>query len=305
MAPKIRSMKPSDLDQVSQIDGDSFSDLLTKLYHTKVDLPPHEMEYLRFWQSKDQKGAIVEEEGGRINGFVFCHARGRSAWIGPIAVRVGAQGHGIGKRLMQAGLKNLDEAGVRLVGLDTFAQNPVSVSLYLKCGFQLVGGLLMMAAPCKSLTANSPIGCAPIALPDLPSIARMELAATGFDRLMDFEFLLASGLGAGFVAREGKRVLGYAFASVRRKSGFIAPVHLQPRCGDAQLVANRLLSACAGWLQGRSNDDALAFCRGTDLRMLEILLRAGFRMRSMCVTMHRTGAVGKGPVRTPYSIEKG
>jgi hypothetical protein len=38
--------------------------------------------------------------------------------------------------------------------------------------------------------------------------------------------------------------------------------------------------------------------------MHRILLDAGFRMRSMCVTMPRTGDLGQSPIRTPYSIEK-
>ena len=318
MAPKIRLMKASDLEQVSQIDGHSFSDLLTKLMHTKVDLPPHEMEYFDFWRTKGAKGALVEEENGRINGFIFCHARGRSGWIGPLAVRVDAQGKGAGKRLMAAGLKYFDRQRVKRVGLDTFAQNPISVSLYLKNGFQLVGGLVLMGAPIELLEGLGGDSAftlekmkragkyryEAISLDDLPAIASMERAATGFDRKDDFEFLLTSGLGAGFFAREEKRVVGYAFTSIRRKTGFIAPVLLVPGC-DQQPVANRLLSLCAEWLESRGNGSALAFCRGDDLRMFKVLLAAGFRMRSMCVTMHRTGAMGKGPIRTPFSIEKG
>jgi hypothetical protein len=122
---------------------------------------------------------------------------------------------------------------------------------------------------------------------------------------MDFQFQLTTGLGAGFMARQGTRMLGYAFACIRRKASFIAPIHLYPRCGDPQVVVNRLVSSCAEWLSGRAEGSPLAFCRGTDLRMHKILLRAGFRMRSMCVTMHRTGDLGRGPIRTPYSIEKG
>ena len=318
MLPKIRPMKASDIEHISQIDGDSFSDLLTKLLHTKVDLPPHETEYFDFWRTKGVKGALVEEEDGRINGFIFCHARGRSGWIGPLAVRVDLQGKGTGKRLMAAGLKYLDQARVKLVGLDTFAQNPISVSLYLKNGFQLVGGLLVMEAPLEMLEALGGDSAftlekmkragkyryEAISLDELPAIGKMERTATGFDRKDDFEFLLTSGLGVGFFARQEKRIVGYAFACIRRKSGFIAPLHLVPVC-DQQPVANRLLSLCAGWLEGRRNGSALAFCRGDDLRMFNVLLNAGFRMRSMCVTMHRTGAVGKGPIRTPFSIEKG
>jgi GNAT superfamily N-acetyltransferase len=337
-------MEASDLEQVSLIDGESFSDLLTKLLHTKVELPPHETEYFDFWWTKGAKGALVEEEDGRINGFIFCHARGRSGWIGPLAVRVDMQGKGTGKRLMAAGLKYLDQARVKWVGLDTFAQNPISVSLYLKNGFQVVGGLLVMEAPLEMLealggdsaftnvfapsagrTAGLKAGrlaglggkntlekmkragkyrYEAISLDELPAIAKMERAATGFNRKDDFEFLLTSGLGVGFFARQEKRIVGYAFASIRRKSGFIAPLHLVSGC-DQQPVANRLLSLCAEWLEGRRNGSTLAFCRGDDLRMFNVLLNAGFRMRSMCVTMHRTGAVGKGPIRTPFSIEKG
>ncbi len=313
MPPKIRPMKPADMKEVSRIDGESFSDLLTKLYHTPVNLPPHEAEYLDFWRAREPKGSLVEEEDGRINGFVFCHKRGKSAWIGPLAVRVGLQGRGTGKRLMEAGLKYLDRAGAKLVGLDTFAQNPISVSLYLKFGFRLVGGLLLMEAPCEALeTLETESSRAlahkcqwgPLEPGDLVKAARLEAAATGFNRLTDFEFLLDSGLGAAFAVYEKKALVGYVFASIRRGTGFIAPLHLVPR-RDVQPLANLLFSMAAAWLAEKQDGTALAFCRGTDLRMLDVLLAAGFRMRSMCVTMHRPGDGDAGPIRTPYSIEKG
>jgi ribosomal protein S18 acetylase RimI-like enzyme len=215
---------------------------------------------------------------------------------------------------MMAGLSYLDRARVKVVGLDTFAQNPVSVSLYLKLGFQIVGGLLMLHAPRESLQvldmeippeSLDKFQWGPLERRDLSSVARMELAATGFQRRQDFEFLLDSGLGAGFAVRGGKEIAGYAFTSIRRKSGFISPIHLNPRCTKPELVTKLLLSACADWLEGKINGDALTFCRGDELRMLNILLNAGFRLRATMLTMHRTGAIGKGPVRTPYSIEKG
>ena len=74
-----------------------------------------------------------------------------------------------------------------------------------------------------------------------------------------------SGLGAGFFAREGKRTVGYAFASIRRKSNFIAPLHLVRGC-DEQPVANRLLSLCAEWLESRGDGGTLAMIEFRQLR---------------------------------------
>ena len=84
------------------------------------------------------------EEDGRIIGFNFCHAGPRMGWGGAIAIRLDEQGRGIGNRLMLAGLDYFDQVGTQTVGLDTFPENPVSVSLYLRTGFRVVGGLFML-----------------------------------------------------------------------------------------------------------------------------------------------------------------
>jgi len=146
----IRPMTPADLPQVEEIDGTAFSDLLTRLRNKPIHLPSHEREYFEQWMKCDPDGALVAESDGRVNGFIFCHARGRMGWIGPLAIRVGEQGRGVGKKLMLAGLDYFDKRKTATVGLDTFPENPVSVSLYLKTGFRIVGGLLRKVSQPRS-----------------------------------------------------------------------------------------------------------------------------------------------------------
>src|SRR5262245_54513966 len=76
---------------------------------------------------------VVAETKSRIVGISFLHERDPVRAIGPIVIDPDAQGHGIGRRLMEAMLQRARGAqGIRLLQ-DTF--NMQSLSLYAALGF--------------------------------------------------------------------------------------------------------------------------------------------------------------------------
>ncbi len=110
---------------------------------------------------------VVAEADGQILGFNFLSERDPIRAVGPIVIDPAAQGHGIGRRLMQAVLERARSSrGVRLLQ-DTF--NVQSLSLYAALGFDareilvVLSGAPRAAPPAlweiRSLTASDLAGC--------------------------------------------------------------------------------------------------------------------------------------------------
>lgn len=95
-------------------------------------------------------GVVAEADGGRIVGFNFLSERDPIRAVGPIVIDPAAQGHGVGRRLMEAVLERARGArGVRLLQ-DSF--NVLSLSLYAAVGFDPP---LTAGAPVASASRNS------------------------------------------------------------------------------------------------------------------------------------------------------
>jgi len=306
MARAIRPMQPDDLDQVMEIDSTAFSDLFTRFEHRPVHLPTHEREYFEFWIQSDRGGALVEEEDGRIRGFICCHPRCRMAWVGPLAVRTELHGQGTGKRLMNAALRVMDDLGVEVVGLDTFARNPISVSLYLKSGFHVHGGVFMLDGSLESEPSfpEPPVPIEVACPADVPALAKLEEEVTGFDRTADYEFLVRSDLGQGFKIAEGDRIRGFVFCVIRRGMGQVCSLYLDEDLDTARHV--QALTASAGrYFRSKGLKGMSVLCRGSEKRLFRALFARGFRLSMTMLTMHRTRQPLAGPVASPLAIEKG
>lgn len=300
MAEKIRPMTAADVAQIEEIDDTAFSDLLSRLRHQPIHLPSHERAYFQLWMECDPGGALVAEEGGRVLGFNFCHAGPRMGWIGPLAVRVGAQRKGIGKKLMLAGLKHFDKVGTKTVGLDTFPENPVSVSLYLKTGFRVVGGLFMLSMEIPRKRTTLPVSR--IGLDEVDRTASLEEKSSGFRRHRDYEFVISSGLGCGIKVNEAED--HFAFALIRRGMGLISNFHLK-RPARAGEHVSALVEGAFDFFREKGLSSASVLCRGADVRLLGALFPIGFRMNPVMITMHRGAEATPRPLTSPFAIEKG
>ncbi|MEW6357383.1 MAG: GNAT family N-acetyltransferase [Planctomycetota bacterium] len=301
MAEIIRPMTEADLPQVAEIDGTAFTELLTRLRNRPIHLPSHEIEYFKSWMECDPEGSLVLEDRGKILGFNFCHARGRMGWVGPIAVRLGAQGRGIGKKLMAAGLDYFDHVGTKTVGLDTFPENPVSVSLYLRTGFRVVGGLFLLTRDMPPKKAHV-VRVAQIKPNEVNRIAEVDEKASGFDRRRDYEMALSSGLGCAYkvVAAEDN----FVFGLIRRGGALIGNFHLT----DGDKVEERVAALVEGTLdffRTKGIRGVGVLCRGSDKRLLDALFGLGFRMNPPMITMHRGDDAPPTPLTSPLAIEKG
>src|SRR3712207_4106790 len=92
---------------------------------------------------------VVAETERQVVGFAFLSERGPIRAVGPIVIDPAAQGHGIGRRLMQFVLERTQDApGVRLL---QEAFNMPSLSLYAALGFETKELLVAMGGVPESV----------------------------------------------------------------------------------------------------------------------------------------------------------
>jgi ribosomal protein S18 acetylase RimI-like enzyme len=85
-------------------------------------------------------GVFVHEEGGQVVGFVTValDRRTNQGRIMNLAVDVGQQGKGIGRRLIEHALEYMRDEGLELARIETLVDNDVGRHLYPKLGFEEV-----------------------------------------------------------------------------------------------------------------------------------------------------------------------
>ena len=83
----------------------------------------------------DPDGLIVAVENGRMLGFHWTKKTGDLGEVYVVGVDPAAQGRGLGRRLLQAGLEHLAKTGCRSVILYVDSADTVAVGMYLSAGF--------------------------------------------------------------------------------------------------------------------------------------------------------------------------
>lgn len=151
-------------------------------------------------------------DNGRILGSNFLLHADEVCGVGPITVDPTIQSRGIGRTLMQWAI---DEArrrrgpGVQ-VRLFQEAINTTSLSLYTSLGFRWQDSAALMHP--RPAAADDP-ACRPATPDDLPAIAALSQRFHGISRANDAAALLAMGLPAFVLTRNG-RIVAYQISTL-------------------------------------------------------------------------------------------
>jgi GNAT superfamily N-acetyltransferase len=150
---------------------------------------------------------VVAEIDGRIVGSNFLDERGPVRGVGPITVDPAAQGHGVGRALMQAVLdRGADAIGIRLLQ-DSF--NTGSLSLYTSLGFDVAEPVALMSGRPRS-TGVDGVEVRPLKRDDLGEAEELHRSVHGFERTAELEDALAvPGFTPTVAVRDG-RIVAYA-----------------------------------------------------------------------------------------------
>lgn len=133
----IRSMKPSDWEQVRQIYTEGIA---TGIATFETNAPSYES-----WDSSHVSSCrLVAEEDGDILGWAALSpvsSRCVYGGVGEVSVYISAKsrGKGVGKLLMEQLIEESENAGFWTIQSGVFPENKASIKLHEKVGFRYIG----------------------------------------------------------------------------------------------------------------------------------------------------------------------
>jgi hypothetical protein len=126
-------MTQNDIEVVSQLD------VLAFMAHSRQrgninPTPPRTLKSILACLNLNPAGCFVAETD-KLVGYIFTRMWGTTGWIGTFGVHPDYQEHGVGRSLLAAAVKHLQEADCMTVGLETMSDSPYNVGFYSRFGF--------------------------------------------------------------------------------------------------------------------------------------------------------------------------
>ena len=219
-AAAIRPMTAADLGAVGSVTNTAFGTLRgdpdnvrfpTLLFETRLAADPAGCFV-----------AVSHDDSAQLTGALFSVARGGLGWFGPLAVSPRAQRGGVGRELTAACVESWRARGVRLMGLETFADSPLHVHMYSKLGFRPAWTGVSFSRPLGATTM--PAGVRVDEMPDDAAGGGVPGGAQGGGRIPDLSYLYP-GLD---VSGEAAATLSCAAGVVLTTGDGVALCHLKP-----------------------------------------------------------------------------
>ena len=140
---EIRRLNTCTFDEAVQIWNEGFKGYL-------VDMTVSLDAYLRRFQGDglSTEHSFIAFRNGKPAGFLLNAIRTnggqRVAWNGGTGVSPEFRGQGVGRILVEAALALYAEEGVELATLEALTSNEVAISLYQKCGYEIIDRLVFL-----------------------------------------------------------------------------------------------------------------------------------------------------------------
>jgi GNAT superfamily N-acetyltransferase len=126
----------ADIPQLNEVFAEAFTDRYRKDGMTGVRVPPLNPAIWRYAIADARDGALCwRDERGRIAAFNMAHHSGTEGWMGPLCVRPDHQGSGLGKIVVQSGMRWLRLQQVKVIGLETMPRTMDNIGFYSNLGF--------------------------------------------------------------------------------------------------------------------------------------------------------------------------
>jgi GNAT superfamily N-acetyltransferase len=132
--------RPGDIAALNEVFSESFTDRYRKDGLVGVRVPALNPAIWRYALADAGEGAMLwRGERGDVVAFNIAHHSGAAGegegWMGPLAVRPGLQGKGVGKAVVRAGVDWLRGRGARTIGLETMPRTMDNIGFYSGLGF--------------------------------------------------------------------------------------------------------------------------------------------------------------------------
>lgn len=289
-----------------------FSEAFTERYHrdglSGVRVPLLNPGVWRYAIEDAGEGALVWRDAeGELAAFTIAHHSGVEGWMGPLAVRSGLQGHGLGATIVRAGIDRLRARGVRVIGLETMPRTVDNIGFYSRIGFE--PGHLTIALTRAARRGDDPVRAVRLERQG-PGRARQlgacrtltDRLAPGVDFTREIELTDSLELGGTTLLPEGPEVRGFAvWHSVPLASGRAAEEVRVLKLVAANLATlEDLLAGLAAEAASLGLDRVTVRAQSAFGDAYRLMVQAGFRVQWTDLRMTLTGypevAVAEGAV---------
>lgn len=126
-----------EIDRINRVFSEAFTDRYQRDGLSGVRVPLLNPVIWKFAISTAGEGALVwRDSQGAIAAFNMVHRSGSEGWMGPLAVRPDCQRQGMGTRIVREGIRRLEAAGARTIGLETMPRTMDNIGFYSRIGFR-------------------------------------------------------------------------------------------------------------------------------------------------------------------------
>lgn len=127
---------PEEIDRINRVFSEAFTDRYQRDGLAGVRVPLLNPAIWRFAIAAAGDGALAwRDASGAIAAFNMVHCSGSEGWMGPLAVRPDRQGRGLGQAIVREGIRRLEAAGARVIGLETMPRTVDNIGFYSRLGF--------------------------------------------------------------------------------------------------------------------------------------------------------------------------
>lgn len=204
-----------DVPALNAVFSTAFTDRYRKDGLVGVNVPYLNTAVWRFAIEDAAGGAMLwRGERDEVVGFNMCHLSGAEGWMGPLAIDPAYQGHGVGKRIVSAGVDWLRNNGARVIGLETMPRTVDNIGFYSSLGF--VPGYLTLTMTTEAAYAEHRVQqlsrVSTQVRPDVLAQCRALVNALlpGYDFTRELLLTDALSLGDTLFLQHGESVDGFA-----------------------------------------------------------------------------------------------
>ncbi|GAB1342286.1 GNAT family N-acetyltransferase [Gemmatimonas sp.] len=189
-----------DIPQLNDVFTEAFTERYRKDGMVGVRVPPLNPGIWQYAIEDAGDGALCwRDERGRIVAFNMVHHSGTEGWMGPLCVRPDQQGVGLGKIVVQAGMRWLRLQQARVIGLETMPRTMENIGFYSNLGF-VPGPLTVTLTLDATVGTRAPHLLSPLTASEKAAVIASCLALTtrlmpGYDFTREIELTDRLGLG--------------------------------------------------------------------------------------------------------------
>ncbi len=295
----IRTMSYDDVEAVTGVAQEAWSNLASRDLGREVRYPPRSEKIMEAYIWKEPEGCFVVERRGKIIGSAFTHVWNKVGWMGPLEVLPDYQNRGVGKALVDRCEDYLRERGCEVIGVETISHLPKNLHFYLSRGYKPTRTTLIVEKDLGKGGHSEPSLVERVkperAQELLPGVSALSAKV---DEMVDYscEFLatLSIGIGSAYVTEADGELQGMALLHTysrqnTRDYGSVKLLMVKPEHPEREELFDSLLTTCEMRAEVLGKHRLYARFSANDLGLYYRMMGRGYSLSGANVRMVRGG----------------